>query len=308
MQMFTYTGKADFMEETTYKSVEPTQVSEQGCSFCRLCCLCLMLSTILSGVLLWWCFLREAHDAAEARGILCREMNATATWAWPAWAWPARAPSRFFCSDVSLALSEDAFTADTGRNTSTTSTRSAHIDFDCDADYAAWEQSWSSDKKSWCCERMRRGCAVTTANNTYDCTVGLDGSIGSASKIAWCCLHTHIGCSTTTTTSSTQFFNCSAGFPNWATEWSRVKKRWCCSHEQRGCKGGPQAAVVGTTQVQAQASMLPSSLQPTQAPAAAAAAAEAAAGAGAGAGAGGRRKWQQQQGWRPEQHRRQRPH
>lgn len=51
----------------------------------------------------------------------------------------------------------------------------------------------------------------------------------------WWCARCNRGCPTTTST--TPAYDCNAGFANWKSDWSRIKKRWCCEHKQRGCTG-----------------------------------------------------------------------
>mmetsp|Transcript_2644 Transcript_2644/g.7628 ORF Transcript_2644/g.7628 Transcript_2644/m.7628 type:complete len:643 (-) Transcript_2644:70-1998(-) len=64
-----------------------------------------------------------------------------------------------------------------------------------------WENSWSFEKKDWCCTNMNVGCHNIVPD----------------------------------TASSDDEFNCNNGLDTWAWGWSDAKKDWCCRQEQKGC-------------------------------------------------------------------------
>jgi len=74
----------------------------------------------------------------------------------------------------------------------------AALPYDCNAGLAKWEDGWSVEKKTWCCDHTGRGC---------------EGGHARA-----------------------EAYDCNAGFANWKEGWSGPKKQWCCHHVGRGCE------------------------------------------------------------------------
>lgn len=106
-------------------------------------------------------------------------------------------------------------------------------DFDCIAGLATWKDTWSENKKAWCCLHSGRGCPKQEGK--FDCVAGYaNWEVGwSLDKKAWCCQHHKRGCPPQMTSVP---YNCNAGFPNWKDGWSPKKKDWCCRNTGRGCK------------------------------------------------------------------------
>jgi len=42
---------------------------------------------------------------------------------------------------------------------------------------------------------------------------------------------------------TTQYYDCDAGFSMWSVAWSKPKQRWCCSTRGRACSGGSEEVV-----------------------------------------------------------------
>merc|ERR1719346_687888 len=51
-------------------------------------------------------------------------------------------------------------------------------------------------------------------------------------KREWCCHNRALGCMKTTTT---QPYDCNAGYANWEAGWSTGKKSWCCEKFGKAC-------------------------------------------------------------------------
>jgi len=137
----------------------------------------------------------------------------------------------------------------------------ANRPFDCAAGLSNWQDGWSDEKKTWCCDHTGRGCASRgVADQVYDCNTGFaNWKVGwSSPKKKWCCHHVGRGCefrhdddfdiqasgwgnspyqNVHGNTGAT--YNCNDGFANWRAGWSPEKKDWCCSHTGRGCNPGP---------------------------------------------------------------------
>ena len=67
--------------------------------------------------------------------------------------------------------------------------------------------TWSPEKKAWCCTHYKNGCP------TYAPPPTPGGGCGPTSPL----------------------FNCKAGLFNWQAGWSLPKKDWCCKHFGKGC-------------------------------------------------------------------------
>jgi len=68
--------------------------------------------------------------------------------------------------------------------------------YNCASDLAAWQSSWSHEKKDWCCTVHGKACGANAGNNwlfvaaaTYDCNVGIENYVKgwSEEKARWCC-------------------------------------------------------------------------------------------------------------------------
>jgi len=133
--------------------------------------------------------------------------------------------------------------------TTTTSAKSAkeaataatNIPFtSCTVGLAKWEQSWSLQKKAWCCQHEQRGCPPDDKDLPYNCEDSYKNCYHcvqnrwSYKKKAWCCQHDGTGCPTTGTRNS-ESFDCKVGATNWKNSWSSKKKDWCCQHAHVGC-------------------------------------------------------------------------
>jgi len=88
------------------------------------------------------------------------------------------------------------------------------VEFPANLPLAAWGditlepvESWSSDKRDWCCRHEHRGCG---------------SEIARASQ-------------TVEKTTNSSEYDCHADFWGWMVNWGEEKKEWCCRHEQRGC-------------------------------------------------------------------------
>ncbi|CAK0822576.1 unnamed protein product [Prorocentrum cordatum] len=69
--------------------------------------------------------------------------------------------------------------------------------YDCDAEYDSWEDSWDQEQQVWCCQHKQRGCRVPQVDSeAYNCSVGLGNSepAWSNGKKVWCCSHERVGC------------------------------------------------------------------------------------------------------------------
>mmetsp|Transcript_15075 Transcript_15075/g.40651 ORF Transcript_15075/g.40651 Transcript_15075/m.40651 type:complete len:286 (-) Transcript_15075:54-911(-) len=93
------------------------------------------------------------------------------------------------------------------RDDAATTTRSSMLQrYDCQVGFETWEQSWSPDKKQWCCELIGLGC-----------------------------LQDVVQASLPTIPLKRYPFDCSLDFENWTTVWSTAKQDWCCKHRGRAC-------------------------------------------------------------------------
>jgi len=124
--------------------------------------------------------------------------------------------------------------------------------------------SWTQEKREWCCKEEQVGCPMTTTSKPYNCKTDLANSEveWSAAKKIYCCAEEKLGCpkptvtttprptvttttvttvTTTTTrrtylpgqTTTTQLYDCLSGENMDA--WSRAKKAWCCAHDHVAC-------------------------------------------------------------------------
>eukprot|EP00929_Paragymnodinium_shiwhaense_P041808 TRINITY_DN21711_c0_g1_i1.p1 TRINITY_DN21711_c0_g1~~TRINITY_DN21711_c0_g1_i1.p1 ORF type:complete len:1837 (-),score=319.72 TRINITY_DN21711_c0_g1_i1:105-5615(-) len=72
--------------------------------------------------------------------------------------------------------------------------------FDCNSDYGDWQNSWSTQKKQFCCQHHSKGCEAPTPMPPPP-----------------------------------EPFDCEAGLGQWKDGWSDGKKKWCCKNHQLGC-------------------------------------------------------------------------
>jgi len=129
--------------------------------------------------------------------------------------------------------------------------------FDCNLGVSNWLLGWSDDKKSWCCKNANKGCRAVMQSGAvwgagqahFDCATGFDTwqTSWSDSQKAWCCLHMNKACPAAAgakpiasaqgeaQTTTERPYDCDAGFANWMSGWSSLKKAWCCAHRRRGC-------------------------------------------------------------------------
>lgn len=105
-------------------------------------------------------------------------------------------------------------------------------DFDCIEGLSSWKDTWSKNKKAWCCGHTGHGCPKQ--DGKFDCVAGYaNWEVGwSLDKKAWCCQHHKRGCPPQMTSVP---YNCNDGFFNWKRGWSAKKKDWCCRNTGRGC-------------------------------------------------------------------------
>mmetsp|Transcript_99884 Transcript_99884/g.311960 ORF Transcript_99884/g.311960 Transcript_99884/m.311960 type:complete len:625 (-) Transcript_99884:95-1969(-) len=119
--------------------------------------------------------------------------------------------------------------------------------------------SWSTPKKTWCCENTGLGCS-----SAYDCKDMPPNwrEVWSAARQFWCCLHGAVGCeklrqaptvspaipSTSNVPVTARLdatalglpYDCSVGFSAWMSAWSQNKQDFCCKFAGRGCAVEPQ--------------------------------------------------------------------
>jgi len=110
----------------------------------------------------------------------------------------------------------------------------AKASYDCSEDYRDWKKMWEPEKKTWCCQKERRGCEDGTgyevaagtqaaaAGGRFDCT---STELWSLAQVDYCCREQNLGCPT-----STKAFDCST-----KELWPLEKRMWCCTNEQLGC-------------------------------------------------------------------------
>jgi len=143
--------------------------------------------------------------------------------------WP-KAKQHFCCANGGLGcLQPDLAPADTTVPATTTSAPR----YDCDANAADWERSWTPNKRKFCCASTGRSCS-----GTFDCGEGYSKwpVMWSEAKQQWCCQYQSRGCTTTTLTTVTPIpYDCDAALKHWVDAWSKPKKTWCCEHKGRGC-------------------------------------------------------------------------
>jgi len=115
-------------------------------------------------------------------------------------------------------------------------------------------ETWSVDKRTWCCNVHRVGCATAAPiivppvpiapvvpaapADPYNCADGFANWVAgwSVGKKAWCCKVHGKGCPTAAGGCETPApYDCNAGFANWMSGWSVAKKAWCCQHGGKGC-------------------------------------------------------------------------
>lgn len=78
------------------------------------------------------------------------------------------------------------------------------VDFDCEADKATWDRSWSEVKKVWCCTKQLMSCHRPVEETPFDCEAGL---------------------------------------ANWKLGWSEGKKALCCESHDKGCPSGTDVSI-----------------------------------------------------------------
>jgi len=76
----------------------------------------------------------------------------------------------------------------------------AGANFDCEAEYSTWKESWSTSKQEWCCREHERGCpSPSTEWTDSDCSVGYNS------------------------------------LADYAEGWSKGQQEFCCKHFDRVC-------------------------------------------------------------------------
>jgi len=120
--------------------------------------------------------------------------------------------------------------------------------FDCNR---AREDYWSGEEREYCCDNLHYGCRTTT-DYPFDCAHHYDHweTVWSSEQQLWCCESFGRGCSDKTTAAPTTpkpdvvigddafdyGFDCDAGYSNWKSGWSKLKKDYCCRRLGRGCE------------------------------------------------------------------------
>jgi len=100
--------------------------------------------------------------------------------------------------------------------------------YDCTADSASWETSWSPAMKAWCCQNGGGGC------DPWDCGAGLSTTDSwPSAKRAWCCENKGQGC--IANLQASDLFDCEDGYDKWEMSWILDKKIWCCKHQAMAC-------------------------------------------------------------------------
>lgn len=116
-------------------------------------------------------------------------------------------------------------TTQTATSTSTTSPR-----FDCQAGFRNWQFGWSDEKKTWCCKRTGKTCAILRSTSTpFNCVVGLKHweTTWSVPHKVWCCRNFGKGCEG----NLAMDFTCIDDEGTWSAE----EGTWCCQNLGRGC-------------------------------------------------------------------------
>jgi len=98
--------------------------------------------------------------------------------------------------------------------------------------------SWTSDKRTWCCDHSGVGCGKGRSgrderqSGEFNCQAGIDewDTKWSDRKKLYCC--GHVGCSRKIGKNP---YDCNVGFSNWKKGWSSGKKDWCCEHHKKAC-------------------------------------------------------------------------
>lgn len=88
------------------------------------------------------------------------------------------------------------------------------IPFDCEVDYANWDEKWSVDQQRWCCHQLSRACE--------------SGERPSAREAA----------SSLLPLAAVQPYDCHPE-PDWNSTWTKGQKAWCCKHNGLGCQPLP---------------------------------------------------------------------
>merc|ERR1712032_1291198 len=112
------------------------------------------------------------------------------------------------------------------------------------------EAGWSVAKKEWCCMNKEIACTTTlipkqvlvpgpgpdatTTSEPYDCTAGYSNWRAGWSDDKKAYCCTHRNMGCAETTSEP--YDCNAGYSNWRAGWSADKKVWCCQNKHMGCK------------------------------------------------------------------------
>ncbi|CAK0854556.1 unnamed protein product, partial [Prorocentrum cordatum] len=101
--------------------------------------------------------------------------------------------------------------------------------FDCEADLTHWKEGWTPEKREWCCQQRGLGCPEAPPED--------------AAEKAWCCEGKGVACEHTTS----ELFDCAAGFSNWEAGWSSEKKAWCCEGRGVACEHTTTTTTTTTT-------------------------------------------------------------
>mmetsp|Transcript_88008 Transcript_88008/g.244274 ORF Transcript_88008/g.244274 Transcript_88008/m.244274 type:complete len:485 (+) Transcript_88008:108-1562(+) len=116
---------------------------------------------------------------------------------------------------------------------SKTSSTTTDSPYNCDSDLALFDLAWSEEKKSWCCRRTGKGCAVAAATSTEAVATTLE-IIGADSAAP------------AGPTSTRPPYNCTSDVALSDLAWSNEKKKWCCRHVNLGCPGSGATTTAAT--------------------------------------------------------------
>ncbi|CAE7880649.1 unnamed protein product [Symbiodinium necroappetens] len=103
-----------------------------------------------------------------------------------------------------------------------------NLQFHCQEDQFHSDDSWSPQRKSWCCQHFQVACNSQRALPApYDCEAGLKTAHDTWSKAKkhWCCSNEHKGCK----------YDCFEELHDWQEGWPLQKRAWCCEHAKLGC-------------------------------------------------------------------------
>jgi len=90
------------------------------------------------------------------------------------------------------------------------------MSFDCEVDYAKWEEKWSVDQQMWCCHQSSRACESEERPRARE----------AASPLLL---------PATVQPATVQPYDCDPE-PDWNSTWTKGQKAWCCKHNGLGCQ------------------------------------------------------------------------